>query len=119
MSDSRSGADPGLAGMKCVPCRGGVPPMKQPQINEWLARLTRDWRVAGDHHLEREYRFPDFRTALDFVNRVGAIAETEGHHPDLELAWGRVGVKIFTHKIDGLTESDFVLAAKIEEESRK
>jgi 4a-hydroxytetrahydrobiopterin dehydratase len=88
--------------------------MKQPQINEWLARLGNDWRVVDDHHLEREYRFPDFRTALEFVNRVGAIAESEGHHPDLELAWGRVGVKIFTHKIDGLTESDFVLAAKID-----
>jgi 4a-hydroxytetrahydrobiopterin dehydratase len=116
MSDPRSGADPELAKMKCVPCRGGVPPMKQPQIDEWLARLGNDWHVVDDHHLEREYRFPDFRAALEFVNRVGAIAESEGHHPDLELAWGRVGVKIFTHKIDGLTESDFVLAAKIAEE---
>ena len=114
MSDSRIGASRELAKMKCVPCRGGAPPMKQPQINEWLSKLTSDWRVAGDHHLEREYRFPDFKTALDFVNRIGAIAESEGHHPDLELAWGRVGVTIFTHKIDGLTESDFILAAKIE-----
>jgi 4a-hydroxytetrahydrobiopterin dehydratase len=72
------------------------------------------WDVVDGHHLNRTFVFPDFRTALDFVNRVGAVAEQEGHHPDLYLAWGKVGVKIWTHKIDGLTESDFILAAKIE-----
>ena len=66
------------------------------------------------HHLEREFKFPDFNNALDFTNRVGALAESEGHHPDIYLAWGKVGIKIWTHKIDGLTESDFVLAAKID-----
>lgn len=103
-----------LAAMKCVPCRGGVPRMEQPEIDRWLTRLGGDWKVVDDHHLENEYRFPDFKSALELVNRIGAIAEAEGHHPDLELAWGRVGVRIYTHKIDGLTESDFVLAAKID-----
>jgi 4a-hydroxytetrahydrobiopterin dehydratase len=72
------------------------------------------WQVVNDHHLEKNYPFPDFKTALDFVNRVGEIAEQEGHHPDLYLSWGKVGVKIWTHKIDGLTESDFILAAKMD-----
>jgi len=73
------------------------------------------WDVVNEHHLEKNYAFPDFKTALDFVNRVGAIAEQEGHHPDLYLTWGKAGVKIWTHKIDGLTESDFILAAKIDQ----
>ena len=70
--------------------------------------------MVGAHHLEREFTFPDFNNALAFTNRVGALAESEGHHPDIYLAWGKVGIKIWTHKIDGLTESDFVLAAKID-----
>ena len=70
--------------------------------------------MIDHHHLERSFTFPDFQTALDFVNRVGGLAEEQGHHPDLYLAWGRVGIKIWTHKIDGLTESDFILAAKID-----
>jgi 4a-hydroxytetrahydrobiopterin dehydratase len=73
------------------------------------------WQVVDGHHLSTVYQFPDFRTALDFVNRVGGVAEAEGHHPDLCLAWGKVEVRIWTHKIDGLTESDFVLAAKIDQ----
>lgn len=75
-------------------------------------QLGGDWAVVDDHHLFKTYRFPDFVTALAFVNRVGAVAEAEGHHPDVELTWGRVAIKIWTHAIDGLTESDFVLAAK-------
>jgi 4a-hydroxytetrahydrobiopterin dehydratase len=88
---------------------------------EELARLQAQvpgWQVVDQHHLAKAYTFPDFRTALDFVNRVGAVAEAEGHHPDLYLTWGRVEVKTWTHKIDGLTESDFILAAKIEELAR-
>ena len=73
------------------------------------------WKVVDGHHLWKSFAFPDFRTALDFVNRAGAVAEAEGHHPDLFLSWGKADVKIWTHKIDGLTESDFVLAAKIDD----
>ena len=103
-----------LAAKTCVPCRGGVPPLK----GEALARLqaqVQDWKVVSEHHLEKSFRFPDFRTALDFTVRVGELAEAQGHHPDIYLAWGKVDIKIWTHKIDGLTESDFILAAKIDQ----
>ena len=103
-----------LAEKHCVPCRGGVPPLQGEELEKMKAQLP-TWQVADGHHLTRSYTFPDFKTALDFVNRVGAIAEEEGHHPDLYLAWGKVDVKTWTHKIDGLTESDFILAAKIEQ----
>ena len=102
-----------LAAGHCVPCRGGVPPLAAPEIARYLERLgPHGWHVVEEHHLEKEYTFPDFASALAFVNRVGALAEQEGHHPDVHLAWGKVRLTIWTHKIDGLTESDFVLAAK-------
>jgi 4a-hydroxytetrahydrobiopterin dehydratase len=104
-----------LAEKHCVPCRGGVPPLGGEELCAFSAQLP-GWTVAGEHHLEKRFSFPDFKTALDFVNRAGAVAEAEGHHPDLRLAWGRVDVEIWTHKIDGLTESDFILAAKIDRE---
>lgn len=104
-----------LAQQQCVPCMGGVPPLRGDEITKLLSRLGGDWRVEDEHHLVNEYTFPDFVTALAFTNRVGAIAEAEGHHPDIFLSWGKVGVKIWTHKIHGLTESDFVLAAKIDQ----
>jgi 4a-hydroxytetrahydrobiopterin dehydratase len=101
-----------LATKHCVPCRGGVPPLKGKEITELLERLGGGWKVIDEHHLEKSYKFKDFAEALAFTNAVGEIAEAEGHHPDIYLAWGRVDLKIWTHKIDGLTESDFVLAAK-------
>jgi 4a-hydroxytetrahydrobiopterin dehydratase len=79
-----------------------------------MERLQGEWEVVDEHHLSANYAFPDFAQALAFVNILGAIAEEQGHHPDLALAWGKVGVEIWTHKVDGLTESDFVLAAKAE-----
>ena len=103
-----------LAAKQCIPCRGGVPPLEGPQIQALLVQLGNDWRVVDDHHLEKEYRLENFAEALAFTNRVGATAEEQNHHPDIYLAWGKVGVTIWTHKIDGLTESDFVMAAKIE-----
>ncbi|MYC89052.1 MAG: 4a-hydroxytetrahydrobiopterin dehydratase [Gemmatimonadales bacterium] len=103
-----------LAQQQCIPCRGGVPPLEGAALDALAEELGADWRVVDGHHLEKEYRFPDFVTALDFVNRVGGMAEEQNHHPDLFLAWGRVVVRIWTHKIDGLTESDFVFAAKAE-----
>ncbi len=102
-----------LAHKTCVPCHGGVPPLQGRELTTLAAQIPA-WDVVDDHHIEREIAFPDFQTALDFTNRVGALAEREGHHPDIHLAWGKVGIKIWTHKIDGLTESDFVLAAKID-----
>jgi 4a-hydroxytetrahydrobiopterin dehydratase len=90
-----------------------VPALKGAELEALKAQLP-GWEVVNEHHLHRVFKFPDFKTALDFVNRAGAIAEEQGHHPDLLLAWGRVEVTVFTHKVEGLTESDFVLAAKID-----
>lgn len=102
-----------LADGVCVPCQGGVPPLAREEAEALLARLgPNGWHLVEGHHLEKEYGFPDFVSALAFVNRLGELAEREGHHPDVHLAWGRVRLAIWTHKIDGLTESDFVLAAK-------
>ncbi len=102
-----------LADKECVPCKGGIPPLKGPDIQNLLKQLE-GWEVVEEHHLKKIYKFPNFVTALAFVNRVGELAETIGHHPDISLAWGRVGIEIWTHKINGLSESDFVLAAKID-----
>jgi 4a-hydroxytetrahydrobiopterin dehydratase len=104
-----------LAKMDCVPCKGGIPPMTDDQAEQWLARLGGDWKVVDTHHLYKVYRFKNFRQALDFTNRIGELAEQVGHHPDLELAWGKVGVTLWTHKIGGLSETDFVFAAKVDE----
>jgi 4a-hydroxytetrahydrobiopterin dehydratase len=105
-----------LADKTCVPCRGGVPPLKGAQLSEILNQLPErsQWTVVDEHHLARTYKFPDFKTALAFVNHVGALAEEQGHHPDLLLAWGKVEVTLWTHAVGGLTESDFILAAKID-----
>jgi 4a-hydroxytetrahydrobiopterin dehydratase len=103
----------GLADKHCVPCRGGVPPLKGQELERFTSQLP-GWQVVHEHHLAKTFSFPDFRSALAFVNRVGALAEQEGHHPDLYLSWGKVEVRTWTHKIDGLTESDFILAARID-----
>ncbi len=102
-----------LASKTCVPCRGGVPPLKGKEL-EALRQQVPQWRVINEHHITRTFTFPDFRQALDFVNRVGALAEEQGHHPDILLAWGKAEITLWTHKIDGLTESDFIMAAKID-----
>ena len=103
-----------LAEQHCVPCRGGVPPLKGSELVRYAEQLP-DWKIVEEHHVAKSFLFTDFKTALDFVNRLGAVAEQEGHHPDLCLAWGKVDVQIYTHKIRGLTESDFVMAAKIDQ----
>ncbi len=100
-----------LADKECVPCKGGVPPLKGAELKKFLDQLE-GWGAIQEHHLAKTYKFPDFASALAFVHRIGALAEKVGHHPDLTLAWGKVGVEIWTHKIDGLTESDFIFAAK-------
>jgi len=103
-----------LAKKECVPCTGGVPPLKGEAVEEFLQKLDGNWRVIEVHHLEKEFSFKDFKEALAFVNKVGSVAEEQGHHPDISLAWGKVNITIWTHKINGLTESDFILAAKID-----
>ncbi len=101
-----------LAEKECVPCRGGVPPLQGQELAQVARQLDRGWQIVDEHHLEKEYKVKDFRDALAFVNRVGELAEAQGHHPDIYLAWGKVKLTVWTHKIEGLTESDFILAAK-------
>ena len=101
-----------LADKKCIPCTGNVPALKG-KVLEKLQQQLPLWNVADEHHLIREFRFPDFKQALAFVNQVGEIAESEGHHPDILLGWGKAQITTWTHSVNGLTESDFILAAKI------
>ncbi len=104
-----------LANETCVPCRGGVPPLAGEELAALARELGNGWSVVNGHHLEKETAFRDFAEALAFTNRVGALAEEQGHHPDIYLAWGKVRITIWTHKINGLSRSDFVLAAKIDQ----
>jgi len=103
-----------LADKTCVPCKGGVPPLKGAELHSFSHQLP-NWNVVNEQHLTRTYTFPDFKDALEFVNRVGAVAEEQGHHPDILLTWGKVEITLWTHKVDGLTESDFIMAAKIDQ----
>ncbi len=103
-----------LAAKKCAPCSSGVPPLSDSEKADLLNKCP-GWDIVANHHLRREFRFPDFVSALKWVNKVGALAESEGHHPDMLLSWGRVVIEIWTHKIDNLSTSDFILAAKINE----
>jgi 4a-hydroxytetrahydrobiopterin dehydratase len=102
-----------LASKTCVPCRGDTPPLKGEEI-ESLKRQVPEWEVVEEHHLRRRFRFKNFREALGFINGVGGIAEEQGHHPDISFGWGYAEVTVWTHKIDGLTESDFIFAAKVD-----
>ena len=97
---------------KCVACEGGIASLTTEEILTLKNELRNNWDVINEHHLEKEYKFANFQKALDFTNQVGAIAEQEGHHPDIHLSWGRVRLVIWTHSVNGLTENDFVLAAK-------
>ena len=105
-----------LAQKTCIPCRGGVPPLKGIELDALQEKLGNGWQIINEHHLEKEYIFADFRQALDFTVKVGEVAENQDHHPDIYLVWGKVKLTIWTHKIDGLTESDFILAAKADQE---
>jgi 4a-hydroxytetrahydrobiopterin dehydratase len=103
-----------LASRRCAPCRGNVQPLPAAEIKALAAQL-RDWAIVTGHHLQKCYTFPDFRSALGFVNQVGEIAEAEGHHPDITLGWGKVDITLWTHAANGLTDNDFILAAKIDQ----
>ena len=104
----------GLEGKKCIPCEGGVPPLSEKESNNLLDKINDGWQLIDNHHIERTWKFSDFQKALNFVNMAGVICEEENHHADFEIGWGRAKALIWTHKIDGLTESDFILAAKLD-----
>jgi 4a-hydroxytetrahydrobiopterin dehydratase len=106
-----------LAEKTCIPCRGGTPSLKGRDLAAIHQQLSdpSQWQIMNEHHLVRTYKFPDFKSALAFVNKVGEVAESQGHHPDIQLGWGKVEITTWTHAVDGLTESDFILAAKIDQ----
>lgn len=104
-----------LTSKKCIPCSLGTPPLGKEKINEYFKELKDGWDITDNHHLERTFKFKNFEDALKFTNAVGELAELEGHHPDIYLSWGIVKIIMFTHKINGLSEADFVFAAKIDE----
>jgi 4a-hydroxytetrahydrobiopterin dehydratase len=101
-----------LASKECVPCRGGIPPLEGEELAELQEELGGDWKVVEGHHLEKTWKLSNFQEALDLTNRLGALAEEVNHHPNICLTWGKVHVELWTHKIDGLAEADFVWAAK-------
>lgn len=103
-----------LAQKECLPCKGGIPPLKGETLRKIHDELDQGWQVIKEHHLEKEFQFKNFLEALNFTNKVGELAEQVGHHPDIYLAWGKVKVTIWTHKIDGLSETDFIFAAKVD-----
>ncbi len=102
-----------LREIKCVPCSDGVPKLSEEERGTLLTEIS-GWQIVEDHHLKKRYSFADFSAALEFVNRVGQVAENEGHHPDISFGWGYAEISIWTHKIDGLSQNDFILAAKID-----
>ncbi|MBW8001011.1 MAG: 4a-hydroxytetrahydrobiopterin dehydratase [Planctomycetes bacterium] len=104
-----------LSNRSCGACRGDAEPLKGEAINAFTEQLSQGWQVIEQHHLEKEFKFKNFKEALDFVNRVGDIAESQEHHPDIHLSWGKVKLAVFTHKISGLHENDFIFAAKVDE----
>ena len=105
-----------LAHKTCIPCQEGTPRLKGKDIEPLLQQLEPDWKMIDERYLEKEYAFPNFKQALAFTNEIGKIAEQEGHHPDIYLTWGKVKITLWTHKINGLSESDFILAAKCDEQ---
>jgi 4a-hydroxytetrahydrobiopterin dehydratase len=112
MGEKEDGMENGLADKKCAPCEGGTPPITGEEAERLRGELD-GWQLVKDgKELSKEYRFPDFRQALAFVDRLGEVAESEGHHPDIYLTWGKVRVSLSTHSIGGLSENDFILAAK-------
>lgn len=97
----------------CIPCKGDIPPLKGEALQKLIRSLGNGWEVIDEKRLEKTFRFKDFKEALAFTNKVGACAEKEGHHPDIYLTWGQVKIALWTHKIGGLSDNDFILAAKI------
>jgi 4a-hydroxytetrahydrobiopterin dehydratase len=103
-----------LSEEKCVPCRGGTPPLTHSEYEPLLQELSKEWSIQDEQKLQRSFGFKDFKSALVFTNKVGELAEQQGHHPDILLSWGKVEIVLWTHKIKGLSKSDFIMAAKID-----
>lgn len=101
---------------KCVPCEGGVPPFTPEEIEKYKKEVSVDWEVVEDgHKIKRKFKFKDFKQAMDFVNKVAEVAESEQHHPNIEIFYNIVNLTLWTHAIAGLSENDFIIAAKVDE----
>jgi 4a-hydroxytetrahydrobiopterin dehydratase len=103
-----------LVNQTCAPCRGGIEPLNEPALSDYSKQLSEGWQVSRGKLLEKEFRFKNFKQALEFTNKVGQLAEQQGHHPDIHLSWGKVKIELWTHKIGGLHENDFIMAAYID-----
>lgn len=103
-----------LAKKKCVPCEGGVPPLTPEQVKEYQKQVHADWTVTDNKKMKRDFSFVNFKQTMDVANKIADLAEAEGHHPDLYISYGKLGVELWTHAINGLSENDFILAAKID-----
>lgn len=108
-------SDFNLKERKCSACTPETPPLKGQELQQFYERLSNDWKLVGDHHLEKNYTFKNFRQALDFTVKVGEVSEQEGHHPEIFLTWGKVKLTVYTHAIDALSENDFIWAAKVDQ----
>lgn len=103
-----------LQNKKCIPCQGGIPPLTEEEIKPYLSQIKEDWQVLNAMKLHKEFKFDTFKQAIDFTNKVAEIAESENHHPNILINYNKVEIDIWTHKIDGLHENDFILASKID-----
>ncbi|MBW8887313.1 MAG: 4a-hydroxytetrahydrobiopterin dehydratase [Fibrobacteres bacterium] len=103
-----------LAERDCKPSKKGAPPLAGEALEKLKSGLGHDWKVRDGKKLEKQFDFKDFKQALEFTNRVGALAEAQDHHPDIALSWGKVGITLWTHAVGGLSDNDFILAAKVE-----
>lgn len=104
-----------LAEQKCKPCSGDTPPLEGEELQSYKKRVDERWELIDDHHLKRDYDFKNFRQALDFTVKIGEMSEEEGHHSEIVLTWGKVSVTVYTHAIDGLSDNDFIWAAKADQ----
>ena len=102
-----------LSKKKCVPCEGSAKPLDEDRINQ-LRKQIKNWKICENHHLSKKFKFADFNSALDFINKIAKICDVENHHPNIEFSWGYAIITIYTHAIDGLSENDFILASKID-----
>jgi 4a-hydroxytetrahydrobiopterin dehydratase len=104
-----------LSANQCTPYTGGVPPLRGDALEMVRCQLGKDWQAVNEHHLEKEFTFDDFAQALEFTNKVGQLAEQQKHHPDIKLSYGKVLIRLWTRAVNGMTDNDFILAAKIDE----
>lgn len=108
-------ADSPLSKKRCIPCEAGIPPLVPEEVRRLLAKLAPGWGLVEAKKLRKTFKFSDFKSAMSFANTIAQIAETQGHHPDIIISWGKAVVELTTHAIGGLSENDFILAAKIDE----